>query len=274
MLRADGTRLAMVRRVARNVTKFWHLVWAVITLCMALLITTVDRRGNNLIDDCRTQILRGISSVNSLTTNFTSKIFGTENKLLTMRLEESNKRANMLGLYMQSVINENHALKRLLGYVSSSDIYRNHSFVTTNVVGQIASIASGMVLINMGSDNGIAVGQAVINENGLVGKVVKVFENTAEVMLVTDHRLKIPVVMRDSTERAIYSGSTLHLSFANKQPKAFDGEMAMTIGDDRLFPSYIPVGIARIVDGPIGAVFYLDIFVDVNKLDYVLVITG
>ena len=254
------------------IVKFGHLLLIVITISISLITIRVDYSGSNYLDSMRSFLLSRISWITHGTTTGLKNFFWSHNKLLTAQIEESNTRSNMLGLYVQSVINENNALKKLLNYTSSNN--QGQHYVTTRVIGHISSLTSAVVLINAGSAQGVMAGQAVINENGLIGKVTRVFQSSAEVMLITDSKFRMPIIMRDSGEHAIFSGSTLNLSFTSKQPKVFEGEMAMTMGDDKVFPSYIPVGVARVSTNALGLTTYVEIFVDIKKLNYVLVVMG
>lgn len=47
----------------------------------------------------------------------------------------------------------------------------------------------------------------------------------------------------------------------------------MTLGDQKGFPAYIPVGIVRVVTSPVAAVSHIEVFADMGKLDYVMIIT-
>jgi rod shape-determining protein MreC len=66
------------------------------------------------------------------------------------------------------------------------------------VVGGAANNLDQVVEIDKGSTSGIAVGMAVVNQAGLVGKVTQVMRSTSRVMLVTDSRYSVAVKVTSS----------------------------------------------------------------------------
>ena len=78
--------------------------------------------------------------------------------------------------------NENRILRELLSSVQSLD----HPFITAEVYGTSGASFVRTLTINAGSRIGIKVGQAVVNSNGLIGRIVETGFNASRVLLVTD----------------------------------------------------------------------------------------
>lgn len=203
-------------------TKVSHAVVVVTLLILSALIAWVDYRGNRRLDTLRARGLRLFSTAaGSVHTMYTHMASGKEESCipLTEQLEEAVGRANAIGLYMQSVMRENDMLKQLLHYHANDGAYGGASYVTTKVAGQFLSASSGFLFLSVGSEHGVRTGQAVINRMGLVGRIIDVSDHSSEVMLVTNPRFRTPVIMRDSNERAMFSGSTLDLTLPNKNQR-------------------------------------------------------
>jgi rod shape-determining protein MreC len=103
-------------------------------------------------------------------------------------------------------------------------------------------------IANAGSANGVREGFAAINENGLVGRVIRVGEYTSRILLVTDYNSRIPVMGSVSGDRALLRGdsaSGARLIEPETPDKIVEGEMWVTSGDDGQMPLGVRVGRAR-----------------------------
>lgn len=102
------------------------------------------------------------------------------------------------------------------------------------------------VVLNVGTHQGVGVGQPVIDAHGVMGQVVEVMANTSIVMLVTDPTHAIPVMVERSGLRTIAYGSEAidRLSLPNI-PMSADvqvGDRLVTSGLGGRFPAGFPVG--------------------------------
>lgn len=61
-------------------------------------------------------------------------------------------------------------------------------------------------MIDRGQDFGIRMGDPVISSTGIVGQVRRVFPLSAEVQLISDEGLAVPVVIQNLDIRAITQG--------------------------------------------------------------------
>lgn len=121
------------------------------------------------------------------------------------------------------------------------------------------------LVANAGAAHGVRVGYIAVNENGLVGRVVSVGQQTSRVLMLDDYNSRIPVLGEGSRVRAVLAGQASHppdLYTAPFQPQSprldfivgaqslREGERMITSGDGGLYPRGIPVGVAhRDTDG-------------------------
>jgi rod shape-determining protein MreC len=101
------------------------------------------------------------------------------------------------------------------------------------------------VILDRGSRHGVAPGQPVIDDIGVVGQVTRVFPFTAEVTLLTDKDQAIPVQVVRSGLRSIaygqgHSGS-LDLRFMPANADIKNGDMLVTSGIDGVYPAGLSV---------------------------------
>lgn len=104
-------------------------------------------------------------------------------------------------------------------------------------------------IANAGSANGVREGFAAINENGLVGRVIRVGEYTSRILLVTDYNSRIPVMGSQSGDRALLVGDSVsgaRLMEPETPDRIISGEMWVTSGDDGQMPLGVRVGRARL----------------------------
>jgi len=127
-------------------------------------------------------------------------------------------------------------------------------------------------LINVGQDRGARVGNPVVNEHGLVGRVAGTTASVSRMVLLTDVASRIPVLVERTDNRAILTGdgsSNPRLTYVRGAEALQAGDRVLTSGDGGGFPRGLPVGIvARGLDGS----WRVKLFSDRGALDYVRVI--
>jgi rod shape-determining protein MreC len=126
------------------------------------------------------------------------------------------------------------------------------------------------IVVDKGLKDGVAQGQPVIDEGGVVGQVIRVFPLTAEVALLTDRDQTIPVQIVRNGLRAIAFGGTephtLELRFMAGNADIQNGDVLVTSGLDGLYPAGLAVGriirieqnaassFGRVVGAPMGGI--------------------
>ena len=166
-------------------------------------------------------------------------VFVTYNENILLRAE--NLELKKWELAAIKLRNENSILKELLSSVPSM----NYPFITARVYGTSGASFVRTLTINAGSNNGIKVGQAVVNANGLIGRIVETGFNASRVLLVTDINSQIPVVTEESRNRAVLTGdnsNNLYLNFLSGHAVVSEGELLFTSGDGGLIPSGLLAG--------------------------------
>jgi rod shape-determining protein MreC len=102
------------------------------------------------------------------------------------------------------------------------------------------------LVIDRGSSDGLRAGNPVIDEQGVVGQVTRVFPMIAEVTVLTERDQSIPVeVVRNGLRCVAFGGSepgTLELRFLAANADVSSGDAVVTSGLDGLYPAGLPVG--------------------------------
>ncbi|TWC69470.1 rod shape-determining protein MreC [Herbaspirillum sp. SJZ099] len=101
------------------------------------------------------------------------------------------------------------------------------------------------IILNRGSQQGVATGQPVIDAIGIVGQVTRVFPFTAEVTLLTDKEQAIPVqVLRNGLRSVAYGrgqAGVLDLRFMPANADIQKGDILVTSGIDGVYPPGLSV---------------------------------
>jgi rod shape-determining protein MreC len=150
--------------------------------------------------------------------------------------------------------------------------------LAAQVIGSSGSEQSRSIYIDKGTRDGIKPDMAVITAEGVVGKVLRVFRATSQVLLLNDQTSGVGAILETSRLQGVLRGTPLGevvlekvMSDETVQP----GDRVLTSGGDQIFPKGLPVGtVTKVSPGP---ELFLNIRVkpaaDLNRLEEVLVIT-
>ena len=100
------------------------------------------------------------------------------------------------------------------------------------------------LILDIGADQGVTLGQAAIDADGLIGQVIEVRPSTATVLLLTDPDHAVPVAVSRNGIRLVAYGRGDRLELANV-PTSSDvkvGDRIVTSGLGGRFPPGFPVG--------------------------------
>jgi rod shape-determining protein MreC len=127
------------------------------------------------------------------------------------------------------------------------------------------------VLVNAGADQGVQVGEAVLDADGVVGQVIETLPNTATVMLITDPAHALPVAVERTAMRAIaHGGGSLDTLNLPNIPISADlrvGDRLVTSGLGGHFPAGFPVATVRSIRNDASGMFALAVATPSAALD-------
>ena len=131
------------------------------------------------------------------------------------------------------------------------------------LIGEIMSIDMNpfrhRITINKGSNDGLFVGQALIDADGIIGQVVRDQYFSAEALLITDIEHALPVEIVRTRLRTIAVGTgdfeRLSLPFLPRNADVVAGDILVTSGLGGTFPPGYPVGVIDSISGDSGKPF-------------------
>jgi rod shape-determining protein MreC len=164
----------------------------------------------------------------------------------TLRVENDKLRAHNLQLSQQAndaaqLGAENTHLRNLL---TLSQRMTTQS-IPTEIQYDTRDPFTQKVVIGRGSQQGIRDGSPVVNEDGVIGQVTRVFPMQSEVTLLTDKDQAVPVqIVRTGLRSVIYGtpkGDALDLRFVPISADVLAGDELVTSGLDGVYPPGLPV---------------------------------
>ena len=174
---------------------------------------------------------------------------------------------------------ENETLKE---YVNLKDKYKDYSTIPADVINRDISNYSSTIVINVGSNDGIKENMTVIADSGLVGHVISVSSNTAQVQTIVDTASAVTSTISTTDDTIIVQGTlddkaTLRATFIPTDAVVLQGDSVETSGIGGIYPKGIHIGtIKEVVNTSNITDRYAIVETAVNftKLNTVLVITN
>ena len=168
-------------------------------------------------------------------------------------------------------------LSGLLNYARSQP---DNRYAAANVIGRNSSPFLSFIIIDLGTDKGVARDQPVVTDNGLVGTVVAVTCCSARVRLITDPDSAVNARLQQSRDEGVavgVFGGGLQLQYLSQQAQVKTGDLVLTSGLGGGYPEGIVIGTVSAVQRQSFDVLQttsLTPGVDFNRLEIVLVITN
>jgi len=261
----------------------------------ALVLITIDSRGNGLIDSARRSARDVLQPVQSIVDSVFNPVrnvvdgitsYGSvkdQNALLKRRVAKLEGRL----LRDRAVGSEVGELERLLDLPTIDDA----TGVAARVVSGSPDNFERTVIVNKGASKGVQLSQPVVAGNGLVGKVTAVTSEEATVTLIDAPGFGVGVRLEGSNESGIAEGRTgdrtMRLNFLSRQlPLCTEtaapdtcmrkGELVFTTAvANAAFPPDIPV--AKVKNrtkqvGELEATVTLTPLVDLDDITYVKIL--
>ncbi len=190
-------------------------------------------------------------------------------------LVDENRRLLNTVVQLREAQDENQRLRDILKFKESYTIQG----VVARVIAKDVSTEFRSIRLNRGSNHGIHKDMAVTHPEGIVGRVIRVTHDTADVVTVLDLLSAIDALVKRSRARGIVVGMTddlCQLKFALRTDDILPGDVLLSSGLGGIFPKGIPVGtVSKVLKRHYGITQDVEVrpSVDFSKLEEVFVIT-
>ena len=261
--------------------RFRYFIILIVIIILCLVIVTVSYRQSELVQSIKAKTVdflkpvqeKLISFFNPITRFFNSlrDYINLRDKYLKLQVENSElRRAYSENINLKV---ENDALRKLL----EMELRKVYTTIPAKVIGYYENKWQSEVILNVGNNDGVLEGMAVVNEDGLVGRVIVAGNNSCNVRLINDPRSNVGIRILSSRKLGIIQGSQdrkISLNYILKEEPVFKGDIVIT-SEYGNFPAEILVGrvseVSENADDPYKSI-EIESFVDFKKIEYVMVI--
>ncbi|HEX2392587.1 MAG TPA: rod shape-determining protein MreC [Solirubrobacterales bacterium] len=197
---------------------------------------------------------------------------------------EQERQAAVAG---RAALAENEELRKLLELDRSGAIPSGYEEVAGTVIARSPSVWYADLTVDVGSGDGVAVGDPVVNGDGLVGSVAAVTPDSAKVTLIADGTSAVsarvvPMGIQGVVRPAVGDPGELILDFIDSSRHVHRGQSVVTAGwraeeIESRFPPNIPIGEitkASILEQEAQQQVHVRPYADLRNLDALQVLTG
>ncbi len=134
---------------------------------------------------------------------------------------------------------------RLAALLNFRDAHSEVPMLAARVIGGSPDSNSLLLYVNRGSRDGIHRDMGVITPDGVVGKILAVYPDASQVLLLGDKESGVGALLADTRTQGPVRGTgepQLSLDYISNDEKVSIGEAVLTSGQDRIFPKDLPVG--------------------------------
>jgi len=170
---------------------------------------------------------------------------------------------------------ENVRLRKLLSMKENHEV---RGFAA-RVIGVDSSPWVQTISVDRGANDGIKVGLAVVQGQGVVGEIISVSSSSSKILLITDHASAIDSVVQGSRARGVVEGrgeQRTNLKYVLKESDVSLGDRVVTSGMDGVFPRGFLIGkvssVKKESKGMFQAIFVTPA-VNFSKLEEVFILT-
>lgn len=262
------------------------IIGIIITVIILILIVIFSNGENNsnFFENAATNLVMPIQNgltylKNKISGNstFFTDINNLQNENEELRQKNSELEQSLREL--ENIRTENETLKE---YLNLTEKYGEYKTIPGYVINKDISNYSKTIVINIGSDDGVQENMTVIGDEGLVGHVVSVTNNTAKVQTIVDTASSISCSMSTTKDSIVCKGtldgqSELRAMYIPTDANIIQGDSIETSGLGGIYPKGIHVGTVKSVTNTQNITdryAVVETAVDFDKLDTVLVITN
>lgn len=160
-----------------------------------------------------------------------------ENRGLIRKISELEQKNNSY----EEAVRENERLKKILQLSSERSDY----ITTAKVIARDPTNWFQTLSINKGKKEGIGKDMVAVASAGPVGRIHRVFEGGAGIILITDVNSSVAVRLQKSRIEGILEGrgdNTCYLKYISKEVNVEVGEKLITSGLDGIYPRGLLIG--------------------------------
>jgi len=266
----------------KNKTGIIGTIITIVVLVCLVVVTNINNERFVFIGNAVSKIIVPIE--NGLT-YLKNKIQGNDSFFAEVKniksendeLKQQNADLQQKNMEMDLLKAENANLKE---YLNLADTYDQYKIVPGYVINRDFSNYESNIIINIGKKQGIAEDMVVVSDEGVVGYIVSVMDNSSKVRILTDTTSSISARSNSGAETIICRGmleqkNVLKGMYLEPEDKIAAGDIIETNGLGGIYPKGLKIGeVSEVVETKNVSDRYvlINTYVDFSKLDNVAVI--
>ena len=242
-------RAGSVLRLATPVKALSQRFALFFLICVAVALMMLGKHDSIVIEKARTAVTDAVAPF----LEFASRPVATVNEMVEQgqqliqlaaentALRQQNERLAHWQTVARQLEAENQAMRKMLDLAPEAGI----GFVTARVIGDQGGAFVRSMLVNAGTNQGAARGQAAVTGEGLAGRVAEAGDRSARVLLITDMNSRIPILVGGARDRAVLAGDNTGLPlllYLGPRVEVRAGDRVVTSGHGGVFPPGLPIG--------------------------------
>ena len=283
-----STKRSAAKQKSRK-TRIRRVLFAILVLLIvgATIFFLVIRSGGkisifeNAVGSVVTPVQNATSGATSAVKGFFSKwrnydALQEEYDLLSME----NEQLKMEIISAEEALMENERLKSL---IDAEDTYDSLDPIYGKVIARDAGPWFETFSLNRGSNHGVATGMAVVNGDGLIGRVYEVGLNYSKVITIVDSRSRVACLVQRTRDNGIMRGQIAdsdseahcYVYYLPNVNNITPGDTVVTSGTDSLYPKGLKIGSVTAVSldaGSEGTYAVVTPSVDFQRIEEVFIL--
>ncbi len=214
------------------------LISFILIACAILLISNTLSSLKNSAQNASDRPLSGISLLKH---ELSGIIFYHRNMIQAEKLNDQAGALRRQLFDLRELYQENIRLKALLNFKQKSPL----RLIPARVIARSLDAWSCTVIIDKGKNNRVVPGMAVINLQGLVGRVLESADNSSKVLLINDPNQGISSIVQRSRQEGLVNGtlgSNLIMRYLPDDTQIAKGDTIITSELSRIYPKGLLIG--------------------------------
>lgn len=223
---------------------------AAVLVAQVLLLAFQIRRAGSEVRLLREWMVFVMTPFQSAGTHVYDGVRGTWASYVDLRharRENEELRAELSALKLRASRLQSQAAEavRLAALIEFRDAHPENEMVIARVIGASASGATRTVYVNRGENDGLRKNMGVITPEGVVGKILAVYGETSQILLLTDKDSGVGALLGSKRTQGVVRGTgdpEPIMDYVINDEVVSGGEQILTSGQDQIFPKDFPVG--------------------------------
>jgi rod shape-determining protein MreC len=205
------------------------------------------------------------SKINDATSKINERYYNVRGYFFLRETNEklAQENARLLNLLASNIAAPDSSIRVVIDsvYKDSLNEFRKYNWLPSKVIGNTVSLQTNFLTLERGSLQGVKKGMAAISQEGMVGVVVEVSENTSKVMSLLHRNSRVSAMLKkDNNAGSIeWDGASpyfLLLRNVSKSAKVVKGDTVVTSSYSANFPPNQMVGRVAEINADPSSNFY------------------